>query len=474
MNAITPRRCVIYTRKSTAAGLEQDFNSLDAQRESCEAFIKSQAHQGWILSETFEDGGFTGASIDRPGFQALLKAVERRQVDVVIVYKVDRLSRSLFDFVKVMERFNTREVAFVSVTQNFSTADAMGRLTLNMLMSFAEFERAMIIERTRDKIAAARRKGKWTGGNVPFGYDVRSKRLVVNDAEACLVRELFWKYLTGCSALDLAAWMNSVKQDPGGRIRPSRRPWAQARVLGILRNRVYLGEVHSHGVFYPGEHLPLVEREVFDQVQIQLASQNRRSRPRSPGGVILIRASPSYLLRGLLRCGSCSRLMTTATVRRENGPHRYYRCLTRNTRGKGACPTRQIPAEALEVYVLDQVLQALRRGTLTQAQGHVRLAALEERVSSVQSRLVQVKSVADRKWDHITQCTQLERELQGLEAELEQARWLCHLLGHFEALWSGLTEENQRRLLHLVVQSVLVDEATDSLRVVFVNLEEVG
>ena len=188
------KRCAIYTRKSTTMGLEQEFNSLDAQRESGLAYIQRQT--GWkVVDERYDDGGFTGANTDRPAFTRLLADVEAGKIDVIVVYKVDRLSRSLLDFVKMMERFTAAGVSFVSVTQNFSTADAMGRLTLNMLMSFAEFEREMIAERTRDKIAASRRKGKWTGGPVPFGYSVKDKKLLVNEVEAQIVREAFTLFL---------------------------------------------------------------------------------------------------------------------------------------------------------------------------------------------------------------------------------------------------------------------------------------
>ena len=203
------RRAAIYTRKSTAAGLEQDFNSLDAQREACEQYIRSRERDCWhLLPNAYEDGGFTGANINRPGFQRLLTDIEAGKIDVVVVYKVDRLSRSLLDFAQVMERFNRAGAAFVSVTQNFSTADAMGRLTLNMLMSFAEFEREMIAERTRDKIAASRRKGKWTGGSVPLGYQVLDKKLVVDEMEAVVVREVFDIYLEHGSALEVARILN--------------------------------------------------------------------------------------------------------------------------------------------------------------------------------------------------------------------------------------------------------------------------
>jgi len=205
------KRCAIYTRKSKAQGLEQEFNSLDAQREACEQYVASHGHLGWrLVPERYDDGGFTGANLERPGFQRLLEDMDAGKLDIVVVYKVDRLSRSLLDFSRVMERFGRADVAFVSVTQNFSTVDAMGRLTLNMLMSFAEFEREMIAERTRDKVAASRRKGKWTGGPVPLGYDVADKRLVVNDLEAVVVREVFDLYERHFSALEVAHELNAM------------------------------------------------------------------------------------------------------------------------------------------------------------------------------------------------------------------------------------------------------------------------
>jgi len=204
------KRCAVYTRKSTTAGLDQEFNSLDAQRETCAQYVRNQACLGWQLSsEIYDDGGFTGANIERPAFTRLMQDVEAGKIDVVVVYKVDRLSRSLLDFAKVMDRFNRAGAAFVSVTQNFSTADAMGRLTLNMLMSFAEFEREMIAERTRDKIAASRRKGKWTGGSSPLGYDVVDRKLVVNEVEAALVRRIYDLYLDKRSAVAVAQALNA-------------------------------------------------------------------------------------------------------------------------------------------------------------------------------------------------------------------------------------------------------------------------
>lgn len=459
------RRCAIYTRKSTTAGLEQDFNSLDAQRESCEAFIKSQAHQGWVWVDTFEDGGFTGASIDRPGFRQLMQAVDEGRIDIVVVYKVDRLSRSLFDFVKVMERFNAREVAFVSVTQNFSTADAMGRLTLNMLISFAEFERAMIIERTRDKMAAARRKGKWTGGHVPLGYDVVSKRLVVNEPEAWLVGEIYRRYLDGASALTLVQWLNGTPEAAkGSRIRPRKAPWTQGLVLHLLRNRLYLGEVHSHGIYYPGEHPALIDRATFERAQRKLDPQNRRVQGN------LRRVQPVYLLRGLLTCAACGRAMTTASTHRGASVFRYYRCSTRNHQGRKACPTTQVPAEALEAYVADQVLVALKTRAALQRQVRARWEETGQALAELQTRLEALKAQARLNLEDLPVLGELERRVLQVGEDRAEWEWLGEVLAHPDPLWDALTLTNRHRLLRLLVEEAVVDEASQAFRVTFRDL----
>lgn len=460
------RRCAIYTRKSTTVGLEQDFNSLDAQRESCEAFIKSQAHQSWVLVDTFEDGGFTGASMERPGFRQLMQAVDEGHIDIVVVYKVDRLSRSLFDFVKVMERFTRREVAFVSVTQNFSTADAMGRLTLNMLMSFAEFERAMIIERTRDKMAAARRKGKWTGGHVPLGYEVLSKRLVVNEEEAWLVGEIYRRYLEdGASALSLVQWLNGAPEPThGNRIKPRKAPWTQALVLHVLRNRLYLGEVHSHGVYYPGEHPALIDRETFERVQQKLAPQNRYREGRSR------RVQPIYILRGILTCAACGKAMTTASSHRKGGVFRYYRCSTRNHQGRKACPTTQVPAEALEAYISDQVVEALSARSVLRHQVEARARAAEDALSQVNAELEDLRAQDRLNLEDLPVLSNLERRTLQLSEEGAEWEWLLAMLQNPGPLWEALTLGNRHRLLRLLIEEATVDEVGHAFRVTFQDL----
>ena len=246
-------RCAVYTRKSSEEGLEQDFNSLDAQREACEAYIASQKAEGWIaLRDHFDDGGFSGGTLERPALRRLMKEIEAGKVDVVVVYKIDRLSRSLMDFAKLVEAFDRKSVTFVSVTQSFNTTNSMGRLTLNVLLSFAQFEREVTGERIRDKFAASKKKGMWMGGNPPLGYDVSNRKLVVNASEAKTVRMIFQRYLDlGCVRLlcaDLAAQGVVSKQRAfeSGQRRGG-KPMGRSALYCILNNRASIGETTHKG-----------------------------------------------------------------------------------------------------------------------------------------------------------------------------------------------------------------------------------
>lgn len=277
-------RCAVYTRVSTDAGLEQDFNSLDAQREACEAYIKSQTHEGWRLIKTqFDDGGFSGGNMDRPALQSLLSKIRERQLDVIVVYKVDRLTRSLADFAKLVELFDANGVSFVSVTQSFNTTSSMGRLTLNVLLSFAQFEREVTGERIRDKIAASKKKGMWMGGVVPLGYKVVDRRLFVVHEEAETVRLVFQRY---CELRSLPALQRDLRAQG---IITRQRTLATGRTIGgipfmvgalvsLLRNRTYRGEINHRGKSYPGEHDAIVEGDVFDEVQAILDANRRGQR----------------------------------------------------------------------------------------------------------------------------------------------------------------------------------------------------
>lgn len=315
------QRCAIYTRVSSDAGLDQDFNSLDNQREAAEAFVKSQAHEGWsLISKHYDDGGFSGGSIDRPALTELLADVRLGKIDIVVVYKVDRLTRSLADFAKLVELFDTHQVSFVSVTQAFNTTNSMGRLTLNVLLSFAQFEREVTGERIRDKIAASKRKGMWMGGVVPFGYRVEARKLIVDDVEAAAVRRIFDQYLQLKSAPALAA---TLKQE-GFRTRLRKlsnghtkggKELTRGPLSAMLRNRIYLGEITHKGQVYPGEHEPIVEPAVFALVQ-QTLDDNRNSRTQS-------RQNSGSLLKGKIY-DHRGRPMTPTYTSKGNARYRYY------------------------------------------------------------------------------------------------------------------------------------------------------
>src|SRR5947208_8988669 len=277
MNAPTSKlsRCAIYTRKSTEHNLDLAFNSLDAQREACEAYVRSQQHEGWrLLADHYDDGGLSGASLERPALQTLLADLRARKIDSVVVYKVDRLTRSLSDFAKLIELFEAHKVSFVSVTQSFNTSSSMGRLTLNVLLSFAQFERELIWERVRDKIAASKRKGLWVGGPVPLGYAAVDKKIVVVPTEAEAVRMIFARYLELGSIRALADGL-----DRRG-IRSKPRPLSNGRTIGggrfgvgalahLLQNRFYIGEVVYRGEVHRGEHDPILEPALFEAVQVK-------------------------------------------------------------------------------------------------------------------------------------------------------------------------------------------------------------
>jgi len=273
------RRCAIYTRKSSEEGLEQDYNSLHAQREACEAFIRSQTGEGWRLIKTaYDDGGFSGGGMDRPGLQQLLADIRAGLVDTVVVYKVDRLTRSLTDFARMVEVFDAKGVSFVAVTQQFNTTTAMGRLTLNVLLSFAQFEREVIGERIRDKVAASKRKGIWMGGNLPFGYSVRERKLIVNEEEAGIVRDIFERYLKLGSVRFLANELRGRGIVSNARVSKKvnasgGKEFSRGALYYLLSNPVYLGEVRHRSDRYPGQHEAIISRELWDQVQQR--QQNR-------------------------------------------------------------------------------------------------------------------------------------------------------------------------------------------------------
>jgi site-specific DNA recombinase len=353
---VTPEtiRCGIYTRKSTEEGLEQEFNSLDAQRDAGEAYIKSQQHEGWACLPTrYDDGGFTGANMDRPALRRLLTDIEEGKIDCVVVYKVDRLSRSLLDFARIMETFDRHKVAFVSVTQAFNTATSMGRLILNVLLSFAQFEREMISERTRDKIAAARRKGKWSGGMPVLGHTVNATKLVADKREAVLVRKIFELYLEKQSLLAVVQelqrrgwhtkrWTTKKDQARGG------RPFDKGSLYKLLTNVVYVGKVRYKDEVHPGEHKAIVDADVFERVQGVLL-QNGHS------GCREARNRHGAILRGLVRCLACNCGMSHSFTSKGPRRYRYYVCQWAEKNGRLACPSPSIPAGEIERIVVEEI-----------------------------------------------------------------------------------------------------------------------
>ncbi len=351
-------RCAIYTRKSSEEGLEMQFNSLDAQREAALAYIESQKHEGWILvPDRYDDGGFSGGSMQRPGLQRLLRDVEAGRIDVVVVYKVDRLSRSLGDFARIVELFERHTVSFVSVTQQFNTTSSMGRLTLNILLSFAQFEREVIGERIRDKFAASRARGMWMGGIPPLGYDIRDRKLVVNEDEAALVRLIFSRFLQLGSATELARELRQAghttkswtTQD--GKHHPG-KPIDKGSIYKILANRVYLGEAVHKGVSHPGEHAAIIEQAIWDKVHAILEGNARRR-----GN--LTRAQTPALLKGLIFAPG-GHAMTPSHTRKAGRLYRYYVATDAIRNGHAECPVRSVPAAEIEEAVVAQVRHLLQ------------------------------------------------------------------------------------------------------------------
>jgi site-specific DNA recombinase len=344
-------RCAIYTRVSTDHGLDQEFNSLDAQREACEAYIKSQMNEGWRLDATpYDDGGYSGGTTNRPALQKLLDAIRNKQIDIIVVYKVDRLTRSLADFAKLVELFDALNVSFVSVTQAFNTTNSMGRLTLNVLLSFAQFEREVTGERIRDKIAASKKKGIRMGGPVPLGYALKDKKIIPHETEAVTVREIFERYLAlGSISLTVEDLSNrKIKTKLTTRKNGTTRggiPFTKGPLAFLLRNRVYIGEIVHKGVHYPGEHEPIVPLQLFNDVQEKLSRQ--------AGNGLRHRVNDDALLSGII-FDTNGNPMHASSVKKENVRYRYYQSSSQKYSNKENIKNiRRVPASYIEKLVLE-------------------------------------------------------------------------------------------------------------------------
>nr|WP_210245665.1 recombinase family protein [Tardiphaga sp. vice278] len=340
-------RCAVYTRKSSEEGLDMEFNSLEAQREACEAYIFSQRAEGWTLvPDRYDDGGISGGTLERPALKRLLADIEAGKLDVVLVYKIDRLSRSMLDFLKLVETFDGRDVTFVSITQSFDTRSPMGRLMLNVLLSFGQFEREVTGERIRDKVAASRKKGMWMGGWTPLGYEVQDRKLIIHEADAETVRGIFKRFLVLKSATLLAREL--VLKGATNRYG---HLLDKGVLYKLLNNRVYIGEAVHKGTSYPGEHQAIIDRRLWDQVHALMQASPRN---RAAGA----RAQTPAILKGLL-FGPDGAAMSPTHTRKAGKLYRYYISQSVIKRGTDACPLRQVPAAEIERIVIEQIRSLL-------------------------------------------------------------------------------------------------------------------
>lgn len=494
----TQVRCGIYTRKSTEDGLEQEFNSLDAQRLAAEAYITSQKESGWVcMPERYDDGGYSGGNTDRPAFQKLMADVEEGKIDCILVYKIDRLSRSLIDFAKIMETLERCSVSLVSVTQQFNTTTSMGRLTLNILFSFAQFEREIISERTRDKIAAARRKGKWTGGPPVLGYDCARERsggrLLLNKAEAEQVREIFKTYLKEGT---LSATVKAIRARGGKtkRYKTAKETFRgglefdKSTLQKLLTNVIYLGKMTYKGEVFDGEQPAIVDEDLFGRVQ-GLLRRNRGSAGRD------IRNKCGALLKGLVRCKHCGCAMSHHFATRGNRRYRYYVCVHAQKHGWRECPAPSLPAKELEDFVVEQIkglgkdpailAEALRA---TQEHLHAEVAEMERGRAEIEERVRdlgrEIGALAPRAGfdEEVTReigrlQNKMREEQEGIAGINEKIAAIRQrmlnpdeLLGAIEAfdpLWQAMSPAQQAKLIHLLVERIEYDGEAESIAITF-------
>jgi site-specific DNA recombinase len=413
------RRCAVYTRKSTDEGLEKEFNSLDAQRESCEAYIASQRSEGWVLvHDRYDDGGVSGGTLERPALKRLLADIEAGLVDVIVCYKIDRLSRSLMDFAKLVQTFDANEVTFVAVTQSFSTTTSMGRLTLNILLSFAQYERELIGERVRDKVAASRARGMWMGGPVPLGYRVENRKLLVDEAGAATVNRVFEGFADIGSGTKLLPILRAE-----GLVTKTGKPFDKSALYKMLVNRVYLGEAVHKGTSYPGEHAGIVSQELWDRVHAILQESPRVRAGRSRG-------QSASLLRGLL-FGADGRALSPTHTRKKGRLYRYYVSQSVLQGGANDATYRRLPAGEIEAVVMAQVRALLRQPEV----------------------VVGTWRAAQQQAPDVT------------EEECREA------LGRLDPLWEELFPAEQERIVRQLVERVTVGEAGAEIKL---NLEGIA
>jgi site-specific DNA recombinase len=491
-------RCAIYTRKSVVEGLDQEFNTLDAQRDAGEAYIASQKGNGWTcLPDRYNDGGFTGGNLDRPALARLMADIADGRVDTVVVYRVDRLSRSLLDFTKVLEVFDRHRCSFVSVTESFDTSNSAGRLMLNMILSFAQYERELIGDRTRDKVWAARKRGKWTGGIPVLGYDVEESKLVVNETEAPMVREIFALYLKERSLQKVVAelnrrgWTTKSWKTKKGHLREG-TAFSKSNISRFLTNPVYIGCVKLQGQVYDGEHRGIITKATFDKVQTIL-NDNLRTHGNKE------RNKYNHLLKGLIRCGACGAAYVPTRTKKGSRVYRYYTCSSAQKNGHETCPHPNIAADKLEKMIVQQIrvigsdpklqaatikqvkkasreqnsalnseakrLRSLRKKNADEAAGLLKaLAGGQGAGASISGRLAELEEQA-AKLD--TRLAEIERERRVADQSTLDLNELASVLSLFDPVWDVLFPAEQARIIELLIRQIEYSGDTGNLAVTF-------
>ncbi len=493
-------KCAVYCRVSTPDQMNGDFTSIDQQREAGEAYIASQRHEGWTcIIEQYDDVGFSGGTLDRPALTRLLNDITAGKVQVVVCYKLDRLTRSLLDFARLVEIFDKHDVSFVSVTQPINTADSTGRLMLNILLSFAQFERETIADRTRDKMSAARRKGKWTGGVPVLGYNVHPDggKLVVNGDEARMVKAIFQLYLTHQTLLAVTkelnrrGWLTKSHTTKSGTTRGG-KPWTKTQLHSLLTNPVYIGKVRHHGEIYSGEHKRIVSKKNWDRVQ-KILAENRHC------GGSRVKNKYGFLLRGLLRCTACNAAMSPSVTHKRNRRYRYYICGNATQKGYKSCPHPSVNAAAIEKFVTQQIRvigqdSALQEETLRQVRvvkkakapelkaEQKRLAREFEKTRDEIKRLIDALgsgevngfSISDRLGLLEDKSRRIESRLKEVADELAALKQttvsntdLNNALGLFDPIWDVLYPMEQERIIQLLIDRIDFDGDTNKMAIEF-------
>ena len=496
--AIRPAvRCAVYTRKSTDEGLDSDFNSLDAQREIAESYIASQRHDGWTaLAHRYDDGGFTGANTNRPALRQLLADIEVGEIDCVVVYRYDRLSRSLLDFLQVLEFFKRHDVEFVSVSERFDTSTPHGEMALNMVLSVAQCERKIIGQRTRDKIHAARRRGMWTGGRPILGFNVVGGRLVVNKDEAAQVKTIFELYVENPSLIGVVQelnrrgwrqkrWTTKTGRNSGG------GKWNKSSLSTLLGNPLSIGKQKLGDQTFKGEHERIVPKKLFDRVQGLMAGNRDTC-----GGVT--HNGSGFLLRGLLRCSACDAAMTPTATKRRSKAYRYYVCRSAQKQGHATCPSKSISADKVEAFIVDQIRRIgtdrdLQEQTFRAAVGQVKAQrrglraerkrlekdlttnrADVERLVGAVSRTTgpaadaiasELEKAQFRVQTMETRTHEIDDELAALKAQDVDRDDLARALEEFDPIWDALLIPERERVMRLLVESIDYDGGTGTMAI---------